>query len=228
MKKPLTRVTVGVLIGLLMLTGAIWVVGKTLGDHDRIYEGKSLDDWKQQLESHDVGASNQAYETVSKQIVPQLVDQMFHDTNDSQLRMTVVETIKGLPGMWVDFTDAFGRRCGAALNLGGLGPTAKAAVPSLIAVLQGPEVGMHETVIQALGNIHSNPEIVIPLLIPYLTNDDMNDEVATALGKYGSQAKAAFPKIVPLLTAKDKDARKAAQFALKNIDPEAAAKVGVK
>jgi HEAT repeat protein len=87
---------------------------------------------------------------------------------------------------------------------------------------------MHESAIKALGKIHSDPDVVIPLLIPYLTNDDLNDEAASALGDYGRLAEEAFPRIVPLLKAKDDDARAAARVALKKIDPEAAAKAGVK
>jgi hypothetical protein len=75
----------------------------------------------------------------------------------------------------------------------------------------------------------------------YLTNNQVAGEAATALGNYGSLARIAFPKIVPLLklwkskdrnvlvlTAEDRDLLAAARQALKKIDPEAAAKIGVK
>ena len=56
----------------------------------------------------------------------------------------------------------------------------------------------------------------------------MNDYAEIALGNYGSQAREAFPKIVPLLKDKDRETRNDARVALKKIDPEAAAKAGVK
>jgi HEAT repeat protein len=101
-------------------------------------------------------------------------------------------------------------------------------VPTLIQVLKGPDARLYEPAIEALGNIHSEADLVIPLLISYLTNKDLDDEAATALGNYGSLAREAYPKIVPLLKANDDDARRAAHIALKKIDPEAAAKAGVR
>jgi HEAT repeat protein len=227
-KKRLLRVAAGVLIGVLILTGAIWLLSKTLGNiHKTLYAGRDWRYWQEQLNSRDAGASNTAYAVVNDQIVPQLIDAMFHDTNDSEIRMRAIGVLNGIPGIQIAYIDALGRRCGAADGLGQLGPAAKAAVPSLIQALKGTD-GVHEAAIRALGNIHSSPEVVIPLLIPYLTNDGLNDKAAIALGKYGSLAKEAFPKIVPLLKARDKDDRYAALVALKQIDPEAAAKVIVK
>jgi hypothetical protein len=227
-KRRLRRIAVGVLVGLLILTGVIWLLGKTLGNsRETLYAGQALSYWEQQLDGRDAGASNKAYAVVNAQIVPQLIDTMFHDTNDSKIRLAAIGVLNGIPGIQITYTDALGRRSGAAGGLGELGPAAKAAVPSLIQALKG-SYGLHEAAIRALGNIHSAPDVVIPLLIPYLTEDGLNDEAATALGNYGSLAKEAFPKIVPLLKARDKDVRFAARSALKKIDPEAAARAGVK
>ena len=227
-KRRALRIFFGVVVGILILVGVIWLLSRTLGNHATLYVGKSMEDWMQQLDSHDAGASNQAYEALNTQIIPRLVDQMFHDTNDSKIRLLLIETLNGIPGVQINFAKAETRRASAANYLGLFGSPAKAAVPSLIQALKGPDAGLHEPAIAALGKIHSNPDVVIPLLIPYLTNDDVNDEAASALGNYGSLAKEAFPKIVPLLQARDKDARAAARVALKQIDPEAAANAGVK
>jgi HEAT repeat protein len=227
-KKRIVRISIGVLIGMFVLAGVIWLLSLTLGDHETLYAGKSPYGWMQQLDSHDVGASNQAYEALNAQVIPRLVDQMFHDTNDSKLRLSLIEALNSIPGVQINFTESGGRRSLAANYLGSFGPPAKAAVPFLIRALKGSDVGLHEPAIKALGQIHSDPGVVIPLLIPYLTNDNLNDEAASALGNYGSLAKEAFPEIVPLLNAKDRDARAAARVALKKIDPEAAAKAGVK
>jgi HEAT repeat protein len=222
------RMAAGVLIGLLMIAVAIWVLSKNMGNlHETLYAGHPLSYWQQQLEGRDVGASNAAYAVVNAQIVPQLIDTMLHDTNDSKIRLGVIGALDKLPGIQISYTEASGRRSGAAGDLGRFGPAAKAAVPSLVRSLKAPE-GVHEAAIYALGSIHSDPDVVIPLLISYLTNEDLDDKAAWALGKYGSLAKEAFPRILPLYKGGDKDARAAARVALKLIDPAAAKKAGVK
>jgi HEAT repeat protein len=227
-KRRILRISIGVLMAAVILVGVIWVLSKTLGNaRETLYAGQPLSRWQQQLDSRDVGASNRAYAVLNAQVIPQLIDTMFHDTNDSKIRLAVIGFLNGLPGIQITYFDALERRSGAVGGLGQLGPVAKAAVPSLVQVLKGSD-RLHEDAIRALGNIHSDPEVVIPLLIPYLTNDDFNDKAAIALGNYGSLAKEAVPKIVPLLKARDKDDRYAARVALKQIDPEAAAKAGVK
>ncbi|MGO8926583.1 MAG: HEAT repeat domain-containing protein [Limisphaerales bacterium] len=229
MTKRLKRIAFGVLIGVLILTGVIWLLSKALGNfHETLYAGQSLSYWQQQLDSRDAGASNKAYAIVNAQVVPQLIDTMFHDTNDSKIRLGAIGVLNGLPGIQINYIEAVGRRSRAAGGLGELGPAAKGAVPSLIQAVKGSDVGLHEAAIRALGSIRSDPDVVIPLLIPYLTNDDLNDEAAFALGNYGRLAKVAVPKIIPLLNAKDNEARAAARVALKKIDPEAAVKAGVK
>ncbi len=228
MKKRLTRIAVGVLVGLLILIGVIWGLALVLGSHETSYAGQPLAHWRQQLESRDAGASNQAYITVNTQVIPQLVETMFHDTNDSSLRLAVIAQLNSLPLVHINFIEAVGRRAFAAFSLGQLGPPAKAAVPSLLQTLEGTDASVHEAAIYALGTIHSDPDVVIPILIPFLTNDDLNDDAATALGNFGSAAKVAVPNIIPLLFSKDNDARSAAKAALKKIDPAAAAKAGVR
>jgi HEAT repeat protein len=227
-KKRLQRAAVGVLIGFPILVGAVWLLSKSLGNSQgTLYAGQTWNYWTEQLDSRDAATSNKAYAVVNAQVVPQLVDTLFHDTNDSKIRLGAIDFLNGLPGIQITYLDALERRAGAAGGLGRLGPAAQAAVPYLIQELQRPD-GLHESAIRALGNIHSDPEVVIPLLITYLTNDDLSDKAAIALGKYGGLAKAAVPKVIPLLKARDKDIRWAAHVALKQIDPEAAAKAGVK
>lgn len=226
--KKIKSILIGVLVGLVVLVGTIWLLTKTLGNlHETLYGGKPIAYWQQQLIGHDTGASNQAFAVVNTQIIPQLLDQMFHDTNDSKIRLAAIEMLNGIPGIQIDFTPTEGRRSAAAARLGEFGPAVKATVPTLIGALNGKDPVLHAPAIQALGNIHSDPEVVIPILISRLTNEDLNDEAATALGNYGSLSEAAVPKIIPLLKAPSKEARAAARTALKKIDPIAAAQAGV-
>lgn len=154
-------------------------------------------------------------------IIPELTDAMFHDTNDSKLRIFLIDALNQLPGAQIYFMDADGRRIDAAQTIGELGPAAKSAIPALLQALKGNDTAVRGAAIAALGEIHGEPETIIPLLITYLDNDNLNDEAAKALGNYGALAKAAVPKILPMLHAPDKDARAASAEALMKIDPEA-------
>jgi HEAT repeat protein len=203
------------------LAGSIWLLTRTLGNSPQAtIAGKPIEYWQAQLNSHDVVASNEALALVNSRVIPELTNAMFHDTNDSRLRILLIDGLNQLPGVQIYFIDAAGRRVQAAETIGELGPGAKSAIPSLIQALKGNDPAVRSAAISALGEIHSEPETIIPLLITYLDNDSLNDEAAKALGNYGTLAKAAVPKILPMLHAPDKDARVAAAEALLKIDPE--------
>jgi hypothetical protein len=75
----------------------------------------------------------------------------------------------------------------------------------------------------SLGHIRAKPEIVIPLLIPCLDDNDLREVALAALGEYGSRAKNVIPKLLLLLKVQDKDLHKLVQEVLKKIDPDVAA-----
>lgn len=221
-KNSIRRIAFGVLAGLLLLAATIWVLVHTLGNKSRyVYAGKAINEWRAQLNSSDPRASNEALVVVNSRVIPELTDAMFHDTNDSRLRILLINSLNQLPGVLIFFTDATGRRVDAVQNIGELGPGAKSAVPALLQALKGPDNAVRGAAIEALGEIHSEPETMIPLLMSYLANDGLNDEAAKALGNYGALAKGAVPQLLPMLKAPDKDARIAAAQALQKIDPEA-------
>jgi HEAT repeat protein len=141
--------------------------------------------------------------------------------------LKLVDLLNCIPGLTVVFTPAPSRRAGAAHFLGWFGPAAKAAIPALIEALKSPDESVRGPAAESLGEIHCEPDVIIPLLITYLDDADLNDEAAAALGKFGELAKAAVPKLIPLLKINDKDLQEAVRTALKKIDPEAAAKAGV-
>jgi HEAT repeat protein len=182
-----------------------------------------LGDWNTEVHSTDVTTSNQANAVLNTEIIPWLAGKMLHDTNDSSLRVALVDMVNNLNLFEtpVVYNAASVRREMAAGELGGFGPQARPAIPALMQALQSNDLAVHESAIQSLGAIHGEPEIVIPLLIKYLDDDQLNDEAATALGNFGSLARPAVPKIIPLLHAADDDAQAAAAEALKKIDPAA-------
>jgi hypothetical protein len=221
-KNSFKRIALGVAVGLAVLVGVVCLLAHVLGDSPQyLIAGKPVIYWQEQLKDQHTGVSNQAFVAVNRLVIPKLLDTMFHDTNDSHLRLFLIETLNGLPGVLIYFTPAEGRRGLAAQTIGEFGAAAEPAIPSLIQAVKGPDLMVRESAIIALGNIHSDPEVVIPLLIGCLEDESVNDEAALALANYGSLARPAVPKILPLLHAPDKDAQEAARTALRKIDPEA-------
>ena len=81
-----------------------------------------------------------------------------------------------------------------------LGPSARAAVPSLIRGATNTNEVVRANVIYALGKIHADPDLVVPVLIKSLQDDSplIRAQAATALGDFGPAAKAAVPALVEL------------------------------
>jgi hypothetical protein len=121
-------------------------------------------------------------------------------------------------------------RAYAAQCLSLLGPEARDAIPTLIRVLNEEGNGYGPVLLNsmlALGAIHSEPEVVVPLLLEYI-NGGRNDwnycaPAMDALGRYREKAKVAVPAILPFLNDPDESHRSSADAALCAIDPQAAA-----
>ena len=228
MKQRIIRILLGVAVGVVLVAGTIWVLIKTLGDREPLFSGKPLDYWAEQSNSTNVSVREEARRVLEKDILPQLTQVMFCDTNDSKLRLNLVEALNGLPGVIIRFTDADGRRARAAGSLGGFGPAGSPAIPVLIQAANAKDIVVRGPAVGALGEIHQQPDVIVPLLMKYLDDDNLNTAAAEALGGFGSVAKPAVPKLVALLKIPDKDLRHAVTESLKKIDPEAAAKAGIK
>jgi len=229
LKRRLPRLSAAVLIGLALIGGVIWVLTKTLGNNeDPTFQGESLYHWAQQVNSPNPAASNRANALLTSVILPQLTETMFHDTNDSRLRVALVQKLNELPGVCIYFNQAEGRRVAAAARMGEFGPPAKGAIPSLIQAIEGHDRAVPGAAMKSLGRIRCQPDVVVPLLIRYLDDDQFKDEAIEALGDFGPQAKEALPKLLPLLKVHDKDLHHAVVQALNKIDPEAGAKGGGK
>lgn len=124
-------------------------------------------------------------------------------------------------------------RASAAFGLEGLafmGGDAKPAIAALVEALKDTHVSVRASAATALGHIHSEPGAVVPALIEMLHDQDvqLHAFAARALGEFGDNARPATAQLIELLSEANQDARKAATNALKQIDPEAAAKAGVK
>jgi HEAT repeat protein len=82
----------------------------------------------------------------------------------------------------------------------------------------------------ALVQLHQEPHLVVPVFSEFLTNPDANMRCfgASLLAGFGADAKAAVPLLLKERTDADLDVRESAERALKEIDPEAAGKIGLK
>jgi len=226
-----TRLVLGLAVGAAVVLGGIWGLSKGLEDRERRYQGKVLSYWIAELNSGDASRSNQAANLLTNQIMAQLTDQMFHDTNDSHFKMSLVDAMNQLPGVFITCIPSEGRRADAASQLGEIGPAASGAVPALIQAVKSNEEPTRGLAMVALGKIHSDASTVIPLLIERLNDpqDESRDAAASGLAYFGAQAKAAVPILTNLVNVpRDKDLLKAARAALPMIDPQAAAAMGLK
>ncbi|MDB6063831.1 MAG: repeat-containing protein [Pedosphaera sp.] len=125
---------------------------------------------------------------------------------------------------------SFRSRYSTIVALGCIGPAAEQAVPMLVQSLGDTKSYLRPTALFTLGQIHSRPEIAVPALIKCLGDRDFSVKMtaAGAITGFGSDARQAVPALLNALEDSDAYVKAAARSALKEIDPEAAAKAGVK
>lgn len=148
--------------------------------------------------------------------VPTLADMVSHDPSPSVRRVAVSA-------------------------LGYIGPEARSAAPALFRATQDTNEMVRGVAFWALGRILPDPQLTIPVLVAGL-GDPLRGyhwQAAVALGEYGPEARAAVPALLRALATNDAFLSSLGmadrlrfndpfRSALKRIDPEAAAKAGVK
>ncbi len=124
--------------------------------------------------------------------------------------------------------------------LAGIGPAAKPAIPSLLREVQSSNAIVRGNALYALGCIRAEPKLVVPELAKALNDPDpyCRRHAAQALKAYGPEAKSAVPALVEAVgkppagqeasEVDPNDSVVAAQEALRQIDPEVAAKAGIR
>lgn len=129
------------------------------------------------------------------------------------------------PDREVRYNAAFG--LGALAFMGGDG---KPAIPALMATLKDSYGTARAAAAMALGHIHAEPRLVAPALIESLhdPSEFVRAQAAAALGEYGTNALPELPGLSLSLSDTNADVRTAVTNALRKIDPEAAAKAGLK
>lgn len=138
----------------------------------------------------------------------------------SAYRASAVEAVPKLIEILQAEQNDMGVRWNAARTLGKIGPAAKSAIPTLIAVLKDSEVLLREHAAEALGDIGPDSAEAVPHLIPLLKDEDsrVRRDVVRALGMIGPAAKSASPAILPLLNDDEPPVREAAKVALRKLE----------
>jgi len=116
--------------------------------------------------------------------------------------------------------------------LAAIGPEARVAAPALFCATKDRDRLVRVVAFMALARIRPDPPQTIPVLAAGLDDPFLCAclEAGGALMKYGPEARAAVPALVRMLAQNNAAGYKhqAAANALKAIDPDAAAKAGVK
>jgi len=122
----------------------------------------------------------------------------------------------------------------AASEIYRLGRSAEPAVPYLVTSLTSTNEAIQMQAITLLGRVHRRPDLTLPALAPLLhyTNgnncDNVRNSALCALGEFGPAARPAFDEVARLLKDRTEWIRTSATNTLRQIDPQAAARAGVK
>ncbi|MDB6067879.1 MAG: repeat protein [Pedosphaera sp.] len=118
-----------------------------------------------------------------------------------------------------------------AMALRNIGPAAKLAIPSLLrAANTSTEEEVKTAAVFALGGIHSEPELVVPVLKRCMgdTSVEVQKAAIDGLGNFSEEAKSSVPALIELLQNPNQEITKHARTALLRIDSEAATKAGIR
>jgi hypothetical protein len=124
----------------------------------------------------------------------------------------------------------------AVFTLRCLGPVASNALPQLIKCLDDSEFTVRDDAVIGLGTMATEQGTVVPILIELLQENRTNqihgaiicNDAMHALWGFGAQSKPAVPIILDFLNDERSEIRRGATNTLLQIDPEAAARAGVK
>ena len=110
------------------------------------------------------------------------------------------------------------------------GTNAIPAVPLLISALNCTNSSIQSQSLSALGLLHQEPDVCVPAIVRFLSakDDYLRQNAVYALRDFGRAAKPAVPALLRCLDDPEDAVRIRATNALREIDPEAAAKAGIK
>jgi HEAT repeat protein len=111
-----------------------------------------------------------------------------------------------------------------------IGPAARQAIPLFLPDVVSPNWSLRLCAVSALRTFQVEPSVLMPVFAKSLKDADpfVRRNAAEGLGNLGAEARQTVPALAHLLSDPEGVVRSAATNALKAIDPEAAAKAGVK
>jgi HEAT repeat protein len=164
--------------------------------------------------------------------LPALTNLLFH-SNETIASATVLAGIgsDALPFLLSAITNQNYRIRHAAINgLGWERSDFNIVVPVLIQSLHDTDQTVRHGAAMSLGQLHAQPDVAVPALTNAFPGTDplLRFLILNSLGKFGNKAREALPMIAEALKDNDINVSNSAVFAFKQIDPEAAAKAGIK
>lgn len=197
-----------------------------------VYEGKTLQSWVQMLRAKDSSLKLLLVKIVRQQHFIQIYFTPAQEWNHrarSAFEVLGPQAKSAVPAIiqTVNQNISYTSRLDAIDALGFIGPSAQEAVPCLLECATNADSEVRCYAIFALGKIHSDPKQVVPVLTNALNDSYLAARIYAliALKDFGPEAKVAVPVLVEYVKA---DSTTRSSSALKAIDPEAAAKAGVK
>ena len=251
------RVHIALAVLLVMLAGVIgWQVLQALREREPVYQGKRLSFWLEEPNADD--RDEQAIRQIDTNALPFLIKRLrAHDKRlNPSWAMTWAEKQQFVPLHFKSAElrraeAAFGYRALGPLAsaqipslmdamtndpspevrlaaeevLIYLGPEARRAAPALFRATKDANEIVRVNAFWVLGKILPDARLTIPVLVPGLDNASAGARfrAAIVLGEYGPEARPAVSALLRVLATNN-----AAATALKKIDPEAAARAGVK
>jgi RNA polymerase sigma factor (sigma-70 family) len=250
--KAQTVIVVSVVI-LLAAGTTTAVIEKSKSLHEPMYQGKPLSVWLKQydLKQHNGNiemfgpkwketdkivqqAGTNAIPTLLRLLREEDLKEHNSDVNGEEADMGFVNlranAKDAIPSLMKIYEQNPAARVDVLYCLSCIGPPAESAVPWLLQKMPDTSGNVCAGAISVLGEIHTQSDQVVPVLMDYLDDSDsrVRADTALALGKYGASAKAAIPHLIILLDDRGKGVSKCAALAIKEIDPEAAVKAGLK
>jgi HEAT repeat protein len=109
-------------------------------------------------------------------------------------------------------------------------PTGHRVIPVFMRNATNSDENVRFLAVFGLSQVHCPPRLLVPILVSCLESSNLlyRTSVLRQLGENGPEAKDATPHIIALLNNPEQSVRAFASEALKRIDPEAAAKAGVR